>query len=158
MLRITGVIGLAIIVLAIVLAVWTRPTYHIGRANDTNPDNIVGLVSSTTPVDADNFDSWQSPRGTDYQVPSDKTTYITDITGFPQVTSGNIVMEIGYGDEAVSNSASAPTGATVVWSATWAAEAGSLQALDVWAEIPAEKYPFVHLDQQGAIQATGVER
>jgi len=80
------------------------------------------------------------PIGTNYQVPTGKKLIIFAVT--IHCTVGAKGSGLGYGDNAVSNSSSAPTNFQAIITTHWE-NATVLQTFDelVYAEVPAEKFP-----------------
>ena len=140
-------VAFAIVGVAVALLLWLEPMHR---------EEIALTVSSTT-ITAGSYDTLESPRGSAYLVPSDKDLYITAWTGNPHVdASTDFTLEIGYGDTSVSNSATAPTGATVVYALSWRAADGPPEPQDAWIPIPGGTYPFVRpVGAAGAFSATG---
>ena len=119
----------------------------------------VALVSSTRPVTATRYDSFESPRGTDYKVPAGTTLYITQLVGFPQSATGTSeYVEVGYGDTAVGNSTDTPDATIVVFTTTWESIGGTPVVLSVFIPIPTGKFPYARMNAVGSIQAVGIER
>ena len=146
--------------LVVVLLLWPlAPTYVIGSTTTRDAGSGVALVASVSPVTADRWDSLESPRGTDYQVPAGQTLYITEIVGSPQVAaSTSVTLTVGYGDTAVGNATSAPDAAVVVFVTTWEAADGAPLPIEVYIPIPAGKYPYVLPSGASNVQATGTVR
>jgi hypothetical protein len=131
----------------------------IGSLEDGNWANMVALTNSQDELGAGNFDSFESPRGTDYVVPAGETLYIVAFIGWPEVAqSADVVFAIGYGDDAVDNSASAPTNPIVVCVLTWESVDSDPVQVALFCPIPAGKFPFVVSSGAGNVQATGTVR
>jgi hypothetical protein len=149
---------LVAVALAVVLAVQGQAIgwWQVGGGWSRSA-NGVALVSSTTPVTGGRYDSLESPRGTDYQVPAGQTLYITNWIGTPQMASGSsFTLEIGYGDTAVNNSVAAPTTPIVVYAVSWRTADGPPVNRSTWIEVPAGKYPFVRpVDGDAVVFVTG---
>lgn len=143
MLRQSGLVGIVLVLLIVGFAATQQGKYQAGGVEVHSSNDIVALTSSTNTVDAGNYDTLESPRGTDYQVPAGTTFVVTLLTA-----SGT--GDIGYGDDAVSDSASPPTNAVTVCTFIGSGE--------VWCPIPSDKFPFVRVDTAGAVSAVGVER
>ena len=108
------------------------------------------LKSEVGPVD-----SFESPRGTDYQVPAGATTYIVQLEGVPATSTQDVSIQIGYGDTAVANATSAPDAAVIVYAIT--VDDGLLPApREVLIPIPAGKYPFMLMDAAGNLCPSGL--
>lgn len=136
-----------------------RPDYELGAVSFTDVSETVALVSSASPIAAGNYDSLDSPRGTDYQVPAGQTLYIAQLLGAPHTTAAlDTTLSIGYGDTAVADSTSAPDALVIVFSTTYRAADGPPLPVEVFVPVPAGKYPFVLTDRAIAVQAVGVAR
>ena len=134
-------------------------TITLGSAVEVNLNELVALTNSQDTLTADNYDSFESPRGTDYVVPTDRTLYITSVHGLPHAAaSTDQHFHIGYGDDGVDNSVSAPTNAVVVCDWSWEAADGPPAVLPLYCPIPEGKYPFIQGTGAGNYQATGVAR
>ena len=139
--------------------VGTDDSFAVGGSTTRDPSDGVALVNSASPVTAGNYDTYESPRGTDYQVPTGQTLYITQLTGSPQVaTSTSETLTVGYGDTAVGDSTAAPDSAVVVFVTSWESVDGAPARLDVFVPVPAGKYPFVLPSGASNVQATGLVR
>ena len=121
----------------------TADTWRFGTTTSKDPSDAVALTTSTL-VTAGQWDTLQSPQTVDYQVPAGKTLVITTWQGSIHAAAGtNVRLEIGYGDAAVGNSATSPTGAVVVYETSWVTADGAPAEHAVWVPVPAEKYPFI---------------
>lgn len=122
--------------------------YVVGSVETRDPTKLKALVNSAVGLDADRYDTFESPQGTDYVVPTGKTLYICKVQGNGNIPAANIFRaEVGYGSSAVNNSAAAPTGATSVWVVEIMQGNGYLMDLAVWIPIPAGKYPYAKFNQ-----------
>lgn len=131
----------------------------IGSLDDGNWANMVALTNSQDEITAGYYDSFESPRGTDYTVPAGDTLYVVSFIGLPEVaSSADEVFVIGYGDTAVNNSVGAPTNAVVVCALTWEAVDSVPAQVPLFCPIPAGKYPFIVSSGAGNFQATGMVR
>jgi len=136
-----------------------KSVYKVGSILTPDATEIVTLVNSVDTVTADRYDSYQSPRGTDYVAPAATTLYIGYLIGAPDVAgAASVHVRIGYGDDAVSDSVAAPTNAVIVWDVSYENPANLLNPRSVWIPIPAGKYPFLQLTPGGNVQAVGIEQ
>ncbi len=101
--------------------------------------NIVSLNTTTTGLGNGNYETFAEPQGTPYQVPAGKELLIYE---GHFVDDGNqpTTYEIGYGDTAVTNSASAPTNLVLGVSVSLA-NAGTSPDHSFFQTVPAGKYP-----------------
>ena len=121
------------------------------RGIGANAGTKVSLYAYVT--GAGRYMTFESPDGTDYQVPANKTFKITRMIYFS--TGNDITMSsIGYGDDGVAEGAAAPTTPKYVLGNGDAGFYGSLfggtanlhvppPVVDVYAEVPTGKYPFL---------------
>jgi hypothetical protein len=86
--------------------------------------------------------TFESPVGTDYQVPASNTFYITklDVHG---IGNNNTLAVIGYGDNGVADGTTAPTNAVEVTGQYYSSGTEDVAQLSVLIPIPAQKYPYV---------------
>lgn len=133
--------------------------YKIGSIETWDPTELKTLVTSQEDVTSGRYDTLESPRGTDYVVPAGKTLYIGKLQGGTGQASGaNGRIEIGYGDDGVADSVSAPTNALVVYQIRHRTSDGLRPwDEDVWIPIPAGKYPYVRLGGAGNLTVVGIE-
>ncbi len=132
---------------------------QVGGLSTRDFPSVTALVNSTSPVTADYYDSYESPQGTDYVVPAGQTLYITSLQGHPLAAAAtSTTVRIGYGDTAVNATTTAPTAATVVYTITFRTNDDPPAPYAVFIPIPTGKYPFMLVDQDVNIQATGVAR
>lgn len=133
------------IVLVFVAFLWaSTPSWEVNDITFRNPARMIALVNSENPVTAGRYDTFESPRGTDYQVPAAGPIYLVQFHGTPLASvNAAIHVEIGYGDDAVSNSIAAPTNAVIVWNVAYPSADGLSLPVSVHLEIPAGKYPFI---------------
>lgn len=119
--------------------------YKIGAVETRDPSLLRCLSNSQIQVTSERYDTLESPEGTDYQVPTGKTLYITKLQVGSGATSGTFfILDVGYGDDGVANSASAPTNRKVVYRTIYMQGAGLRGDLDVFIPIPAGKYPYIY--------------
>lgn len=127
-------------------------------------DLVTGIKSLCASVGTVAYYDTFEERAVDYVVPAGKKFYITRITYTGKYNAGGI--EIGYGDTGVGNSASAPTnfvsltGANAATKSVFGTEAHLPKQMDCWFEIPAGKYPCLHVNTSadGACVVGGVEK
>ena len=122
---------------------------------------VITLINSSTSTPAlGRYDSLDSPRSTNYTVPTGQSLYVYAV-GWTNATSTPLTLLIGYGDTKVQNSASAPTNLVVQYSATGQAN-GEPMLLPMTVAIPAGKIPVVFIggtgDYPSDVMAYGVER
>lgn len=106
-------------------------------ATDT-PGDLVNLRAN--PSGNSRYMTFLKEDGTAYQVPAGKTLYIT-ASNYHGVAAGNL-WNFGYGDDAVADGVAAPTNAKSVSVSIVVAVANTQYTLDVYAAIPALKYPY----------------
>ena len=153
-----GIIG-AIIWLLVWITTMSQPTYGVGAATVTDPALTVSLTNSQANLTASRYDTFESPRGTDYVVPAGQTLYITLLVGRPDTDATLNQIEIGYGDDGVANSITAPTTPVVVFAASWEATETDLPRFtNLTIPIPAGKYPYLWANQSSNVQALGIAR
>ena len=127
-------VAFAIVGVSVVLLLWLAPQRQ----------EIVALTIGSSIVSAGSYDSLESPRGTAYVTPTDRTLVISSWVGAPQTAaSSDFTIEIGYADSAVADSSTAPAGATVVYATSWRTADGTLVHEGGWIPIPGGKYVFV---------------
>jgi hypothetical protein len=127
---------------------------------------VRSLTNSVTNVTNSRYDSYHHPAGTVYQVPAATTLHIGRVNGGPLTPQDtDVTVEIGYGDDAVSNSEAAPTNALRVFTATYKYDTGIPIFTPVFITVPAGKYPYMRLvigngsiSAPWAIQMTGIEQ
>ena len=130
--------------------------YQIAGVGTRDPTDFIGLCNSQRYVVDGRFDTFESPQGTDYQVPAGKTLYIIFLAGTLDKTTQHS-LRIGYGDDGVANSASAPTNAVDVAVFALALITGGPQERALWVKIPAGKYPWLRVDgEQWNYYAVGI--
>jgi len=160
-----GAIGGLILIALAFLVVYVdyrsaEPSYAIGSLRTGNPSELIALTNSQAEIPASYYDTLESPNGTDYQVPSGATLYLGAFMGLAQAAAGtNVTIEVGYGDDAVAATSTAPTFAVPVARWTYVTANGVDGLLQVvWAAIPADKYVYARVSQPGNWQVTGLER
>ena len=162
--RQTGMLALAIVALVVGYGLWaTNGRNQPFDALQTLNGNAVSAFAETTA--ADEYMTFESPVGTDYQVPSGRTLMITRVV-FQSTLDGAAIV-IGYGTNAVPAGASAPTSAISVVGRAHATDPVSPVvanavadhfAVDIYAEIPASMYPFFQSSGVAQVQIFGVEQ
>ena len=133
--------------------------YKVGSAETRDPTELKSLVNSARGLTADRYDTFEAPRGTDYVVPAGKTLYITKLQGNGNIPTANIIVVwVGYGDDGVADSVTAPTNSKTLSQIQAMQGNGYMMDLDVWLPIPAGKYPWVSFNQATwNFQAYGIE-
>lgn len=137
---------------------------NVYRIGSYVSDLVTGIKSLYASVGTVAYYDTFEERGTDYVVPAGKKFYITRVTYTGKYNAGGI--EIGYGDDGVANSASAPTtfvsltGANAAIKSVFATEAHLPKQFDCWFEVPTGKYPCLHVNgaADGACVIEGVEK
>lgn len=132
-------------------------------AKKTNPV----LLSLTAQITTTNqMMTLESPLGTDYSVPASKVAYLLRM--IMMTTVAGIGLQVGYGDTGVANGVADPTAlvviiggsATTVESALISDVANKPQAFNIYASIPAGKFPLIRTAGTSAsklCQVFGVE-
>lgn len=104
----------------------------------------------------DKYNTLEAPKDTDYQVPADRKYYITRINC--NGDAAGTIVRILYGDDAVSDSAVAPTNPVYITPFYKCCAANVCYCHDVFFEVPAGKYPAIHIQTGNAIvEVQGVE-
>ena len=102
------------------------------------------------------YDTLEYPSGTPYQVPAAKTFYITRL--LMRTSLANSYLTLYYGDNAVSGAAAPPANGVKISTAYIIPTALVLYDIEIFKEIPAEKYPCVNaLIGTVAIEVYGLE-
>lgn len=158
----TYVAGLLTLLIAIVI-IWAGlfggPEYQVGNISFRSAGDGVNLVSSTSPVTAGRYDTLQSPRGSAYSVPADRTLYLGSILGTPHASASlDTTITLGYANAAVSNSSAAPDTPVIVFSYTYRTADGALLPADIFVPIPEGKYPFTFVDRPIVLSVNGITR
>ena len=132
----------------------------LGLSGGRSVEVITLINSSTSTPVLGRYDSFDSPRSTNYTVPTGQSLYVYAI-GWTNATSTPLTLLFGYGDTKVQNSAAAPTNLVVQYSATGQAN-GEPMLLPLTVAIPAGKIPVVYIGGTGNypsdVMAYGVER
>ena len=133
-------LAILIVMAVIAFATWTQYTGN-------NGSRVTAFAQSGG--DVNQYMTFESPAGTDYQVPAGTTLKIAKLVF--QSATANAAFVIGYGDDAVALGGSAPTNPVSVIGVAGSPpvspvitnEPGDHFELDVYAEIPASTYPFL---------------
>lgn len=137
--------------------VWEPMLFTGQNLHTRDAGRVVELINSVTLVGDGNYDSWERPRGTPYQVPEGKQLIITHLEGMPEKGAGPEAIEIGYSPTTpVSNTATAAVDYVAVYRYTFEVSYLSDAHHDSWARIPSGAYPTLNIIGDGAISATGV--
>lgn len=140
------VVGVLVLAFVITLTAWVdrsnQTVYTAGQIESVDPANIVGLVNSIHQVTDTRYDSLHSPRGSTYTVDAGKTLVITSIDGGTSTKASKLEIHIGYASTAVTNSATAPSDAIIVFDAFIEQ---AIQDLDCACSIPAGMIPFMQV-------------
>ena len=133
--------------------------YKVGSAETRDPTLLKCLINTQTQLDLNRYDSFDSPRGTSYQVPTGKTLYITKVQGsILQAAGADVGIEVGYGDTHVEDSVAAPTNVIPIYLTKFFTINGLQLDLDVWIPIPTGKFPYIYLmNNVGNFSAMGIE-
>jgi len=147
------VLTLVVGVFALYLYTHNQSEYGVIGASDG-----AAVTAFASVLDPDRFDTFQSPVGTDYQVPAGSSLIITHL-----VYSGAIdaTVSLGFGTGTADNGADQPAGTTFILGTgdrSSIVATGDMRTLEVWASIPASHYPFVVSSSTGDIQIFGVEQ
>lgn len=104
-------------------------------------DTDVGVDTKSANASTNNYDSFEKPIGTKYQVPLGKVFKIGKViyTG----STVNAKITIGYGDTSVENDSTPPTNAVELLPLIPIETAKKLIEMEIYLKIPSEKYPFV---------------
>lgn len=117
------------------------------------------MIFATTGA-VDNYMTFESPVGTDYSVPVGKTFKVTRLFVFAAYG-----IALGYADDGVADGAAAPTtpvyliGSATIGVVPVYTAIGPTNGIDIYFEIPADKYPFVRQKTAGTVSTIliGVE-
>jgi len=119
-------------------------------------DTRTGLITLFKAVAKDDFDTFQYPLGTNYQVPADKTLYITELVFWGDVAK--TIVRILYGDDVVTASAAPPTNPVYIspFHGEPVADIDHHHETFIW--VPEGKYPAVEMQVgSGAVEIHGLE-
>lgn len=119
--------------------------YRLAGVETQVPGNVRSLVNSQREVPSARYDSLQSPGGGPYASPSGKSFLGVKLQGGIEASlAQNAVLEVGYADSPLANSATPPPNAVAVWRAAWRALPGVFLDLDLLVPIPTGKYPYIY--------------
>jgi len=119
-------------------------------------DTVVGLKTIFKLGLQDKYNTLEQPQDTDYQVDSEKKFYITRVscTG----DAANTLIQLLYGDDAVSNSDNPPANHKFISPHYKCCTADVCYCHDIFFEVPAGKYPAIHVTIGNAIvEVQGLE-
>lgn len=123
----------------------TVRAYKLGSLGQ---DDLTGIqmvaAYMTAPGSTAGYMTLENPVGTDYQVPAGQTYYITSLHISVTDTTAINVVRVGYGDNGVSEGASAPTNYVELTGSFSTGNKGTLE-LNVLIPIPAQKYPCMRI-------------
>lgn len=104
-------------------------------------DTLVGVKCLSAQASSNNYDGFEKPVGTKYQVPLGKVFRI----GMLQFAGStvNAKMTIGYGDTPVTDSSTPPTNAVLLLPSLPVPVSKEINTLKILLNIPSEKYPFI---------------
>lgn len=133
--------------------------FRVGPLETRDPSELKTLVCTVDEVSSTRYDSPDSPRGTSYQVPSTKTLYIGLVLGRGNVSAGTGgILELGYGDDHVENSAAGPINTVAVLSMEFNVANEDFPTVECWVKVPGGKYPYIRFTGGGwSITAVGIE-
>ena len=115
--------------------------FKLGAAAQDSLDKVVIMCASVSGTN--NYMTLEYPVGTDYQVTSGYTLYITKIDVKANTTSNPCQIMIGYGDDGVADGDSAPTNWVQLTAKYTVIGASNTIPFDVIIPIPSGKYPCV---------------
>lgn len=118
--------------------------YKLGAGESQQPGDFKCLTNSQQDIGSSRYDTLETPRGTDYQVPTGKTFWITKVIGGTTDGAAGVAgVAIGYGNSGVANSVAAPTNSFVMAEIDHRFGGELLVNIDVLIPIPAGNYPWV---------------
>jgi len=119
-------------------------------------DTVAGLKTIFKLGLQDKYNTLEAPQDTDYQVPADKKFYITRISSTGD--AANTLVQLLYGDDAVSNSDNPPTNHKFISPHYKSCTADVCYCHDIFFEVPAGKFPAIHITIGNAIvEVQGLE-
>lgn len=135
--------------------------FKVGSGATDNPSNIVTITAPTSKGTAD-YETMEFPVGTDYQVPSGKTLYITKLIVSANAASADFA--IGYGDTGVANGVTAPTNFVQITPnrmypfkyVNGSGSSGVTTEHDVWIPIPQLKFPCARSNGTAGAYVTAI--
>lgn len=110
---------------------------------------LFGQITSDTVADGKHlslsgattkYNTFEEVIGTDYQVTTGKTLYLS--LAIPIASTADTGFYLGYGDDAVNNSATPPTNAVQLMDLISVHNAYTPYEVPIFATIPADKYPY----------------
>jgi hypothetical protein len=130
-------------------------TIQAFRLGAVGQDSVVNTKVMCARAGSSEYQTFESPVGTDYQVTNGYTLYITKIV---ISTSGSICTgSIGYGDDGVGAGGTPPTNWKQLTTSIISNASNSTQ-YDVIIPIPSQKYPCVLIETNGgSVTIFGVE-
>jgi len=129
------------IILALLIATKVYADVRAYRLGSVGQDSLDGVRMAAASPTTTNYMTFESPIGTDLQVTSGYTFYITRIDLKATSSTNPCSVIIGYGDDGVANGAAAPTNWVAKTSQYVVVAGDSTQQFDVIIPIPSEKYP-----------------
>ena len=127
------------------------------RLGSLASDEINDLVSMSAKASINNYDSFQMPIGTDYQVPNNKNFIVTKFTAFGG--TANTKIEIGYADDPVEDTGTPPTNPVILTPPIPLADANQIYVEGGILKINTTKYPFIKVSGgAGSVMIAGIER
>jgi len=152
-----SVVGLAVLLWLGIAGVASNPVVTVNGIDTRDLGKIVALTNSQTDVTSGRYDSFESPRGTNYQVPAGQTLYLAHIEGQSGSVGGLETIRIGYSTETVDNQVASPAGAVTVME--FSLNSATTDAhRDIFIPIPEGMYPWISMTGSGNLQATGFLR
>lgn len=119
-------------------------------------DSDVGIKTLCASVGKDNYQTFQHPVGTNYQVPAEKIFKV----GIVKYSGDAVKVKIsfGYGDDVVTDSATPPTNAVIGIQELPVEIAGRVYESEIYCVIPSGKYPFMQaVGDVGQSMVIGIE-
>ena len=102
---------------------------------------VVSLTNSQDDLTSGFYDSFEIPRGTDYQVPAGHIFYITHLEGEPGNSGGLEQIKMGYSAVAVNNQELNPAASSIMFDVTLDATAAVSDHAGVFVPVPGGMYP-----------------
>lgn len=119
-------------------------------------DTAQGLITIFKTGLVNRYNTLESVKDTDYQVPPAKKFYITHV--LINATAVGTLVQILYGDTVVSDSVVPPSNAVYISPAYISKEANANYSYDVFFEVPAGKYLAIGILVGGAmVEVQGLE-
>ena len=136
---------LSILVLVLMFGLYSTSAFALIQAfrlGAVGQDSVAGTVYATSEITTGGeWETMESPVGTDVQVTAGYTLYITKIIWFAQ-TAGTQILEIGYADNAVAEGSIALTNGKVMIG-TLRGDANTMYTITGLWKIPASKYLYM---------------